>query len=892
MALPIGSRIGAFEITGTLGAGGMGEVYRARDTRLSRDVALKILPELFAADSDRLSRFQREAQILASLNHPNIAAIHGLEEGPPEGGPPVHALVLELVEGPTLADRILNGPLSFEGGLSVARQIAEALEAAHTHGIVHRDLKPSNIKVRDDGLVKVLDFGLAKTLDPRAASGESSLSPTMTSPAMTRAGVIIGTAAYMSPEQARGLIVDSRADIWAFGVVLYEMFTGGTLFDAPTVSDTIAAVLRADIDWRRLPADLPDGIRRLTQRCLQRDPKQRLQHIGDARIEIEDLQRGRSEQVVTSTPSHRWRLALLSAAIAAVVVGPLAWLLKPQLPAPSSAPLRFAVRTPYDLAGARMSPLDISPDGRQLVYAAVMKGKLQLVQQSFDAFVPHLVEGAEGAWNPVISPKGDAVGFWVQQAGQLRQVSLTGGAPTRVIDGIVTTGSSWGDDGTLVISPGWGEVLQVMRPGTSRIENLTKMNLAGSEGAHLYPQVLPGGHSVLFTIWTGAPTWDEAEIAIADLASGEHSIVMRGAAFGRYATSGHLIFWRGNSLFAAPFDLDARKVTGESVRVVQNVRLDNFSGAAHFAVSRNGTLAYVSGGADTFTESYVADRVGRVTARLDEDTPSGGLAFSPDGLRVAGMLFTGGTFGLGVYDLKRHLLTRLPVTGDTANATWSANGDRLVFLSNATGEYMHYSIPYDGSGHAETLLPGSQPFTSSQPDWSRDGRHFVYVKFGAKTGEDIWVYTPGARNTPTSLLAAPANESCPTLSPDGRFIAYQSDESGTTQIYVRPFPNVNARREQISRSGGRNPKWSRDGTEILYVSENGIMRAAVGKSGASALLFGDPSLALALSGLVSFDVSPDGRSLAIERTPVEKAPKEINVVLNWFDELRRLVPRN
>ncbi|HET9362590.1 MAG TPA: protein kinase, partial [Vicinamibacterales bacterium] len=902
MPIVAGTLVGPYEIVGLLGAGGMGEVYRARDTKLAREVALKMLPESFVSDADRVSRFQREAQVLASLNHPNIAAIYGLEESSSgrSSDPPTRALVLELVEGPTLADRLALEPLALEEALSIARQMAEALEAAHAHGVIHRDLKPANVKVRPDGLVKVLDFGLAKILEASGANEASSvmglsLSPTMTSPAMTRMGLIMGTAAYMSPEQARGSLVDSRTDVWSFGVVLYEMLAGKTLFEGPTVSDTLAAVLRADLDWDRLPSNLPPDVQRLLRRCLQRDPKKRLQHIGDARVEIEDLQAGPVRESPETPTGKRWGLAAAAALLTALVVAPAVWTLKP-LPAASVLATSFVIRTPSEAPVGRNSPLALSPDGQQLVYTVGLGSDFvsRLFHQSLNAFDPRSLEGTDAS-SPFFSPDGSAVGFFSRSSNQLQQLRLAGGGATRLVSAANSVGASWGDDETIVFAEDWGLPLRVTQLGTSATRDLTRLNVSAGERAHLWPQLLPSNRAVLFTVWTAAPTWDESLLAVADLETGMHRIVLRGGAFGRYSSSGHLVFWRDNALMAVPFDLSRLAVSGDPVKVVSGVRLDNSNGGAHFALSSTGTLAYVAGGVDTFAEGFLADRSGRQVVRLDEMVPVGDPAFSPDGKRVALTLYKGGTFGIGVYDLERHLLTPLPLAGDNLRPSWTMKGDRVTFVSNASGAYNYHSMPFDGSGAPEALFTPEQAAQGgllASAVWSPDGRQLLYGKSGGKTGADIWIHTPGQKAAPKALIATGATESNPAFSPDGRFIVYQSDESGTVEVYVRPFPNVDASRELISRSGGTRPTWSREGTEIFYLSGKGMMRVPVtyGRGDASRPSFGQPSEALAMSGLSSFDVSPDGRMFAIERVPIEKAATEIRVVVNWFEELRRLVP--
>jgi serine/threonine-protein kinase len=745
--------------------------------------------------------------------------------------------------------------------------------------------------------VKVLDFGLAKLNDPNPPTDPNapmalSLSPTMTSPAMTRMGMIMGTAAYMSPEQARGARVDSRSDVWAFGVVLYEMLAGRQLFDGATVSDTLAAVLRADPEWNRLPPGLPPSLRRLLVRCLERDPKRRLQHVGDARIEIEDLLSGRVDGAATAAVPTRSRLlgVATTAAIvlvASLVTGALTWVLKPES---SVGALRtsFVISTPDGQPLHTFAPIALSPDGRQLVYGVGLSGPSRLFHRSLDGFGSRPLEAGD-ARTPFFSTDGDTVGFFSPSSGELRQLRLGGGAATRIAGTSGNNGADWGEDHTVVFVERWGGPLRVLRPGASAAVDLTRVDVAAKESAHLHPQVLPGNRGVLFTIWSGAPTWDEAQVAVADLQTGRHAVVLRGGTSARYAASGHLVFWRGNALVAARFDLDSLTVTGEPVTVVPDVRLNNGPGSADFALSRTGTLAYVKGGVDTFAESFIVDRAGRHVVRLDETQSVGNPAFSPDGARVALTLFRGGAYGVGVYDLNRRLLTPVALTGDNDNAAWTREGDRVVFISNAAGGYNYYSAAADGSGTAEPLFSSEQGYGAATPAWSPDGHHMLYVKPGGKAGFDIWDRPSGEKAEPKALIATASNESNPVFSPDGRFIAHTSDESGKSEVWVRPFPDVNARRWLLS--AGRSVRWSRDGTEILYLADKGLMKVPVTPArGGAPPSFGQPSLTLPLEGINSFDLSPDGKTIAIQRVPIEKAAREIHVVVNWFDELRRLVP--
>ena len=552
-------------------------------------------------------------------------------------------------------------------------------------------------------------------------------------------------------------------------------------------------------------------------------------------------------------------------------------------------PTSFIVRTPADVPLAIQSPLALSPDGRDLVYAVGVGAEQRLFHQSLNDFEPSALDSGQGASSPFFSPGGDAIGFYSTSAGQVQRLDLGGGSATRLFDTAGSNGSSWGEDDTIVFSGGWGLPLRIARIGESEAVDLTRIDVGARERSHLWPQILPGNRGVLFTIWSGAPTWDEAQLAVASMETGQHTVVLPGGAAGRYTSSGHLVFWRGNALMAVPFDLKTLTVTGDSVTVVQDVRLDQGSGGPHFAISQGGTLAYVKGGENAFAESFVVDRSGQQVVRLDEMVETGDPVFSPDGTRVALTLYRGGTFGVGVFDLERNFLTPIALTGDNLNPTWTSDGDRVTFESNIDGEYSLYALQSDGSGMPEPLFSEAQGFSNVRSAWSPDDRHLVYDKEGEES-QDLWVYEPAEDTGPRPLMETAANEYAPAFSPDGRLIVYQSDESGTLEVYVRPFPDVDTRRELISRSGGRNPVWSPDGTEIFYVSDAGLMQTPVTSNGEGFPSFGQPSLALEMSGIQNFDVSPDGRTFAIERWPIEILAKEIHVVVNWFEELNRLAP--
>ena len=591
MALTPGTRLGVYEVTAPIGEGGMGQVVRARDTRLNRDVALKVLPDSFARDADRLARFTREAQTLASLNHPNIAHIHGLEES---NG--VRALVMELVEGEDLSQRIARGAIPADEALPIAKQIAEALEAAHEQGIIHRDLKPANIKVRADGTVKVLDFGLAKAMEPAGATSPNvSRGPTIASPAMmTGVGMILGTAAYMAPEQARGKTVDTRADIWAFGAVLFEMLTGQRAFPGEDITDTLAAVVKLDPKWDAMAADVPARVRQVLRMCLQKDPRQRAQAIGDVRLALEGAFETAAPQ--TAAPAVRprpfWKRAIPVAAAAAVsgaMVGTAVWTLKPAPLQPVShlaVPLPPGERLPI----AQTSVLALAPDGSQVAFVSARDGRQQVYLRPFDRAESKAIPGTEGAESLFFSPDGKWLGF--AATGNLMKVSMDGGVPLTICAAPFPRGVSWGDNGTIVFAPQFGSsgLAQVSAAG-GKPQPITSRDPASQEEAHRWPQLLPGGRLVLFTAW--ARNIDDAQVVVQRLDTRERRVVLRGGTYARYVPTGQLVYACAGTLMAVGFDLERLETTGDPTPVTQSVSLTT-EGVAQFDISRTGSLVYVS----------------------------------------------------------------------------------------------------------------------------------------------------------------------------------------------------------------------------------------------------------------------------------------------------------
>jgi len=919
----IGQTFCHYRIVERIGAGGMGEVYRATDTKLGRDVALKVLPEVFARDAERMARFRREAQLLASLNHPNIATIHGLEESNGQC-----ALVMELVEGPTLAEKIgvaqgspsspaafrVEGPqrrkagvaLQIDESLHIAKQIAEGLEYAHERGIIHRDLKPANVKVRPDGTVKILDFGLAKALEETPAAGSINTSPTI-SAAATREGIILGTAAYMSPEQARGKPVDKRADIWAFGVVLYEMFTGQRLFSGETVSDTLAAVITKEPDWEALPVTTPTPVQKLVRRCLHKDPKWRLRDIGEARIAIEEAldpskavavnEAGLVQPLTTRrTRTIIWSLAVLAALSLAITF----WSL---LRAPSS-PTRPIVRLsvtlpPSERLGLGLTPvLALSPDGSRLVYVASRAGTNQLYVRSIDRTEATPIPGTEGGESPFFAPDGQSVGFFAE--GKLKSVSMSGGAPSTLCSAVTARGASWGADGNIIFTPSlaFSGLFRVSANGGTP-QGLTRPDLKKGEISHRWPEILPGGQAVLFTSWTGG-NFDDARIEVLSLRTGEQRVVLQGGTDARYIPTGHLVYGRAGELWAAPFDLKRLQVTGPPVSILQGVTMRSTTGAVEFTSSIDGSLAYVPGAPKGGEGTLVwVDRTGAAQALPAPPRVYTAPRLSPDGRRVA-LGITAPTQGLWVYDLTRGTLTRLAETGLVPFPIWTPDGNRLAFTlpghqlpSEAQGAFWNiFWMPSDGSGAPDRVTTSQN--AQWPGSWSPDGRRLAFTEADPTTGYDIWVLTIEGERKAQPFLQTPSNESAPMFAPDGRWLAYASDETGRKEIYVRPFPGPGGK-YQISTEGGTEPVWARSGRELFYRNGDKMMAVAVETKPVFAaakprLLFEAPYEPALYTFLADYDVSPDGKRFLMVKASEGESVAQINVVLNWSDELRRLAP--
>jgi len=888
MTLAFGTRLGPYEIASPLGAGGMGEVYRASDTKLKREVAIKVLPEAFARDEERMKRFEREAQVLASLNHPNVAAIYGLEEA--DG---IRALVLELVEGPTLAERIASGPIPLEEAIRIATQIALGLEAAHEKAIIHRDLKPANVKLTKDGDVKILDFGLAKALEVESLPIEDTNSPTLTR--ATQAGVLLGTAAYMSPEQAKGKSADRRADVWAFGVVFYEMLAGRRAFDGEDVSETLALVLTKEPDWSALPSGLPAWVRRLLSRCLKKDPKKRLQAIGQVRIAFEDTGEDAPTKGISFWP------ALAGAVVLALGLGVTLGALWPRPSPPPAPPLRLSAELGAD--ASLVTSLDagrsaaLSPDGALLVFVARRGGATrQLYVRRLDELEAASVAGTEGARSPFFSPDGQWIAFFAE--GNLKKVAVTGGAVVTLCEAQGDRGGTWAEDGTIVFAANATGLSRVSSAGGTP-EVLTNPDSAAGEVGHHWPQMLPGGR-VLYTVSANTGSYDDATIVAQPLPSGPRKILLQGGYHGRYLPSGHLAYIHDGTLFAAAFDLDRLEVAGPPAPAVEGVASSLTTAVAQFASSDRGALVYVPGESrDAEFSIDWMDGAGKTEPLRDVPSDYGSLRFSPDGHRLALDIGERDQRDVWVYEWERDTLSRLTFDpGRDTLPVWTPDGRRIAFASDRAEKGMRnlYWQRADGTGDAERLTVSNN--NQWPGSWHPSGKFLAFSEISRQRSmPDIMIlpmegsedsgWKPG---NPTVFLNAPFVENNPAFSPDGRWLAYMSRESGEVEVYVRPFPGPGGK-WQVSTSGGNFPIWSRIRRELFYLADDErIMVALYTVDGdrfraEKARLWSEVAVRPN-----TVDLHPDGQRFAVVKAPETADAKQDHVVLilNFFDYLRRI----
>jgi serine/threonine-protein kinase len=922
MSLAAGTRLGPYKVVGLLGAGGMGEVYRALDTRLGRDVAVKVLPEEFSHEAGRMARFEREAKVLASLNHPNIASIYGLEESNT-----TPALVMELVEGPTLAERIKRGSFPLDEVLPIAKQIAEALEYAHERGIIHRDLKPSNVKLTPDGHVKVLDFGLAKALEVESTEVELQNSPTLSTVA-TRAGVLLGTVAYMSPEQACGKRVDRRADIWAFGVVFFEMLTGRRLFTGETISDTLAAVIRAEPDWSSLPGSVQQRIRELLRRCLQKDPKQRLQAIGEARIALQNPVAQEPAQLVAPLSSRLrsggWIAAGVFALIAAVAMwapwrvrrpaaGPVVRFTMEIAPAEMLGPVRYFYRpTPTAMA--------ISPDGNTVVFSGTFgssapprhsegwseeRGQTQLYKRVFDQSDATPIPGTDGAVEPFFSPDGQWVGFFA--GGKLKKVPMNGGPAVLICDAPYggSWGASWASTDNIVFAAVYSPFGLMEVPATGGTpQRLLKPDPAKQIEFYTAPQFLPGGKTLLFTVRT-SDNWDEAQIIAMRLDIGEQRVLIKGGADARYLPTGHLVYMQNAVLMAVPFDPQRVQLAGAPVAMLDGVMQavhtpsrDLETGMGQFAISTSGNLVYAAGKiSPAFVRTLV--RVDRKGAEVQLNVPKGPygvVRVSPDGQWIATtkLAEANRTSDIWVVDLNSGNSTRLTSQGTNSWPLWSPDGKRILFSGGGLASTQLLSVAADGSSAPELVSTGKTVIVPAS--WSRDGKWLAYYEQDPQP--QIWIRPMSGPGEPKRFVESEFNVTDGQLSPDGRWMAYVSDESGTTEVYVQAFPG-HGEKHRISTAGGSNPTWARNGRELYYLQpmpSGKVAMVAVDFAPGDTFRVSIPRTLFegklkADYPMRNYDVTPDGQHFIMlhQEDPPDQRVTKLNVVLNWVDELHRRV---
>jgi serine/threonine protein kinase len=903
-----------FTITAKLGEGGMGEVYRAEDTKLGREVAIKVLPEAVAADPERLARFEREAKVLASLNHPNIAAIYAIESttapvdpdarlAPQEEGEaalgerpdhPVHFLVMELVEGEDLKERLERGALPYSTVQPIALQVAEALEVAHEKGIIHRDLKPANIKVTPEGQVKVLDFGLAKAMDPAVDNSKDlSLSPTLTAQ-MTGAGVLLGTAAYMSPEQARGQEVDKRTDIWAFGCLLYEMLSATPTFGGDTVSDVLARILEREVDFDQLPNETPTATRRLLRRCLEKDPARRLRDIGDARWELTETEEDSLAAAGDLPTSNGRSLGMLAAVFATGLLagGGLLWLLgsRPDSgPAVEDQPVsKFVLEIPPSdqYSTLQNAALTLSPDGQALAYAAKPADATavsELYFRRFDSFEVESIPDTLQAYAPFFSPDGDWLGYF-QDSGLWKKPIRGGPAVKLAPVAGMARGGSWTEDDRIFYAPTWfSPILEVPAGGGEAREVTT---LLEGEKSHRFPSASPDGSILVFTVGRAdIDTFDDAAIVIQSTQSGERRTLVDGGSFGRLLPPDRLLFGRAGTLYVGRLDATRLELVGSPVPILDDLLTSPTFGSSQFAVSSTGTLAYLAGSPDLFNSRAVEiSRTGEISDLPLAPQPFTMVRFSPDGRKLA-VRIDGANGQLWIYDLARGTLSRITREWDADFPTWHPTGESIAYVLSKGGSSEIAQVATDGTGEPEILWSGTNlTFTS----WAPDGRSLVFTDAAPATGYDIWVLNVDPEPRVAAYLQTPAEELDAMVSPDGKWLAYTSDESGRNEIYVQAYP-VPGRRWQISARGGQSANWSAADSELIFSNGDEIMAVPVEtgaqfNAGIPRLLFKLPNMSRG-DDTRSFDVSSDGRYVGMIPPEDWQPTGRLHLILNWASTL-------
>jgi eukaryotic-like serine/threonine-protein kinase len=885
VALQVGTRLGPYDIQSALGAGGMGEVYRALDTRLNRTVAIKVLATRLTTDRESRERFEREARIIAALEHPHICPLYdvGTQNG-------VDFLVMQYLEGESLAERLARGVLPLDQALRYSIELARALDVAHRAGVIHRDVKPANIMITKSG-VKLLDFGVARAVASRTEEVDARIATASTVPGpLTQEGTLLGTLQYMAPEQLEGTRADARTDIFAFGAVLYEMTTGRKAFNGANQAELIAAIVSSDpAAISTLRVAVPRLLDRAIQKCLAKDPDVRWQSAGDLGDTLNWALDSHPNIPDVARPAMRSLLRDTRVWLAVIAVGTTAasaaWLLRPSPPATLST-ARFVIEPPRNMqVGSPSFPttLAFSPDGRNLVYVASRGGERQLFVRAIDQLESKTIDGTAGAYLPFFSPDGRWIGFLSDTS--LSKIPLSGGASVAIASAPRGPGANWGADDQIVFVPSTRSGLSLIPANGGSSRPLTRLDAQRGDTSHRWPELLPGGRAVIFT--AGPPVlgdWYDGDIMAQSVDTGERHVLIRGAAQARYVATGHLVYARAGTLFAVPFDADGLRVTGPAVAVLHGVREDQASAASQFTISAAGSLAYVPGGLTT-TEIRWVDRHGRTAPLMSHKEPRKFYhpRLSPDGQRLA-ITAARGNDDIWVYDLAQEALSRFTSGANHSNATWSPDGKRIMFTLEEANQLVWQLADRNAPEETMAVEPGFQLH-----GWSPDGQLVIFTKAGQTTGTDIWALRLADRER-RPIIQTRFEERAPAISPDGRWLAYASNESGRFEVYVQPW-STRGGKVPISRAGGSEPLWNPNGNELFFRQENKLMAAAVTGS----LRFGTPQELFEMPAWnadafrANYDVARDGQRFVLMTTPNQDATS-IHVVLNWLQELKRLVP--